>query len=227
MPGPEVPSRRLRSRDTHPRIMTGGDLAPELLFDEKLHRYTLDGERLPGITGIFGDLGMVDTSFFTEAMREFGVLRHYVTELDDVGDLDETSVDPRLIPTLHGWRAWRAETQFVPTHVEIRVYSMFGYATIIDRVGYFERAPDEVVVLNLKGPAALPTYALQLWAEARAFEERSGLEVAKRLSVHIGRTGVVKIKEHTDHTDLSLFLSALAVWQWKRAHIKKREDGSE
>jgi hypothetical protein len=97
---------------------------------------------------------------------------------------------------------------------------MFGYATIVDRVGFFERKPDEVVLINLKGPAALPSYAVQLSAEQRAFEERSGIEVARRLSVHISRDGDVKVKDHTDHDDLSLFLSALTIWRWKKDNLR-------
>jgi hypothetical protein len=103
-------------------IITAEQLCPELHFDEVEHRYMLNGEQLPGITGILGNLGMVDTSWFTTEMRDFGVMRHFVTELDDLGDLHEPSVDPRLIPTLHGWREWRRREGFVPTHVEVRVY---------------------------------------------------------------------------------------------------------
>lgn len=202
-------------------IITAGALCPELIFEEEPHRYLLRGEELPGTTRILGDLGMVDTSWFTEEHRHFGSMRHLVTELDDVGDLHEPSVDPRLLPTLHGWRAWRKRTGFVPTHVEAWVYSDFGYATIIDRVGFFEDRPDETVVINLKGPAKIASYGPQLSAEQRAFEERTGVEVAKRLSVHISRAGEVSEHQHTDHNDLPTFLAALSVWRWKARHIKE------
>lgn len=201
------------------RILTGGDLCPELLFDEVEHRYFLNGEERTGITRVFRDLNLIDVSFFTEEMRWFGSMRHLVTELDDLGDLHEPSVDPRLIPTLHGWREWRQRTGFVPTHVEIRVYSEFGYATIIDRVGFFPDRPG-LTVINLKGPAVLPSYAVQLSAEARAFEERTGLTVARRLSVHIARDGTVKEHEHTNHDDLSHWIAMLSVWRWRERNLR-------
>lgn len=202
------------------RVLTGGDLCPELTFDEVAHRYFLDGEERTGITRVFRDLNLVDVSFFTDEMREFGVMRHLVTELDDLGDLHEPSVDPRLIPTLHGWREWRQRTGFVPTHVEVRVYSDFGYATIIDRVGVFPDRPDEMVVINLKGPAVLPSYGPQLAAETRAFEERTGTTVARRLSVHIGRDGQVKEREHRDNDDLSNWIAMLSVWRWRERNMR-------
>lgn len=202
------------------RILRGGDVAPELDFDEEKHEYRLNGVRLPGITTVLGDLGLIDTTWFTDEMRDFGVLRHYVTELDDLGILHEPSVDPRLIPTLNGWREWRARERFIPTFVECRVYSAFGYATIIDRVGYFEPNPNAIVVVNLKGPADLPAYAIQLAAEQRAFEERTGLAVSRRLSVNISRDGQVKAKDHTNHDDITTFLSALAVWRWKNERMQ-------
>lgn len=202
------------------RILTGGDLCPELLFDEVEHRYFLNGEERTGITRVFRDLNLVDTSWFTDEMREFGVLRHFVTELDDIGDLHEPSVDPRLIPTLHGWREWRRRKRFIPTHVEVRVYSDFGYATIIDRVGHFEDRPKETVLINLKGPAKLPSYGPQLAAETRAFEERTGVTVARRLSVHISRDGETKDHEHTDHNDLSTWIAMLSVWRWRERNLR-------
>lgn len=202
-------------------IITAGELTPRLSFDADRHVYAMDGKEVTGITRVLGDLGMVDTSFFTEEMREFGTLRHLVTELDDLGDLHEPSVDPRLVPTLYGWREWREREGFVPTHIEVWVYSMFEYATIVDRVGYFQRKPDERVVINLKGPARLASYGPQVWAEARAFEETSGLEVHRRLSVHIGRDGVVRVHEHTDRDDLNVWLSALAIWRWRNAHVRR------
>ena len=201
------------------RPVTGGELCPELEFDEVAHQYRLHGEERPGITRVFRDLNLVDTSFFTEEMREFGILRHLVTELDDLGDLHEPSVDPRLVPTLHGWREWRQRTGFVPTHVEVRVYSDFGYATIIDRVGHFPDRPG-LTVINLKGPAVLPSYSVQLAAETRAFEERTGLTVARRLSVHIGRDGQVKEREHHDNDDLSTWIAMLSVWRWRERNLR-------
>ena len=209
-----------KSALTIDRPMTGGELCPELVFDEVRHRYLLHGEDRPGITRIFRDLNLVDTSFFTEEMREFGIMRHYVTELDDLGDLHEPSVDPRLVPTLNGWREWRRRTGFVPTAVEVRVYSDFGYATIIDRVGYFADRPDETVVLNLKGPGVLPTYPIQMAAEVRAYEERTGITVARRLSVHLGRDGTAKDKEHTNHDDLSTWIAMLSVWRWRERNLR-------
>ena len=202
------------------RILTAGDLCPELEFDEIAHAYRLHGEVRPGITRIFRDLNLVDTSFFTEEMLEFGIMRHLVTELDDLGDLHEPSVDPRLIPTLHGWREWRKRTGFIPTHVEIRVYSDFGYATIIDRVGFFPDQPEQTTVINLKGPAVLPSYSVQLAAEARAFEERTGTTVARRLSVHIGRDGQVKEREHRDDDDLRNWIAMLSVWRWRERNLR-------
>lgn len=208
-----------KSNLTSDRPMTGGELCPELEFDEVARQYLLHGEERPGITRIFRDLNLVDTSFFTEEMREFGVLRHLVTELDDLGDLHEPSVDPRLVPTLHGWREWRQRTGFIPTHVEIRVYSDFGYATIIDRVGFFPDRPG-LTVINLKGPAVLPSYPVQLAAETRAFEERTGLTVARRLSVHIGRDGQVKEREHNSNDDLSTWIAMLSVWRWRERNLR-------
>lgn len=84
----------------------------EFLFDEERHRYTLDGEELPGVTGI------IDAAFDTyscvphdlmERARRYGTAVHKMAELYLNMDLDEDDIDEGLKGPLAALKGWIAD----------------------------------------------------------------------------------------------------------------------
>jgi hypothetical protein len=107
-------------------------------FNEDGHVYTLDGARLPSVTGILQDEGFIDNRFFDNYSRDRGTYVHLATHLDDSGDLDEATVDPFIMPYLEAWRRFKKESGFVVEQSEISLASRaYSYAGTIDRIGRF------------------------------------------------------------------------------------------
>jgi len=109
-------------------------------FTEEGHLYHHEGARLPSVTGILKDEGFVDTTFFNDHARERGSLVHLATHLDDIGELDESSIDPVIAPYLEAWRRFRRESGFVIEISEKPMRSsIYGYAGTPDSIGYFPK----------------------------------------------------------------------------------------
>ena len=68
-----------------------------LVLDFEKHEYRYDGVKVPGVGGILAAVGGVDTKWFTAEGRERGTAVHRAMELLVKGQLDWSSVDPRII----------------------------------------------------------------------------------------------------------------------------------
>ncbi len=197
-------------------MITGNALCPEVAFDPEAHAYYVGGVRLASVTQVLGASGIDDVSRFTEAHRELGRLRHLVCELDDLQDLDESSVAGELIPALTAWRRFRAESAFTPTHVELRLFHPHGYCGTLDRVGIFGDKQD-LILVDIKGSSVLRSTALQTAAYSMAFRHVAGVGIARRLSVHLKPDGTYEAIEYTDHArDLAGWSGALALYNWRQ-----------
>ena len=169
-------------------------LTPGLTFDAEKHRYYLDGVRVPGVTSVLRGAGFIDDEWFTEEGRERGNAVHAATHFDDEGDLDETSVAPLVFPYLRAWRKFRRETGFMPLVLpdgglacELAVASrIYGFATTVDRVGFFV-VPRILVVLEIKS-GSLGAAALQTAGQALALQE-NGVYIGSRFAVRLKPDG--------------------------------------
>lgn len=107
-------------------------------FTEEGHRYTLNGVPLESVTGILKDEGFIDGDFYTEYGRQRGSFVHLARHLDDVGELDEDSIDPAIAPYLEAWRRFKRESGFVVERSEVPMAcSAYLYAGKPDCVGHF------------------------------------------------------------------------------------------
>lgn len=82
----------------------------EVYRDE--HRYELDGHELRSVTDSLKSAGLVWYPDDPEA-RLRGTHVHEATRLDDLNDLDESSVE-QYMGYVEGWRLFKQETGFVP-----------------------------------------------------------------------------------------------------------------
>lgn len=189
----------------------------ELKFNPDLHEYTAGGRRVPHVTGILKTAGLVDDRWFTEWARERGSVVHKLCELDDEGDLNESTVDPRLVGYLAAWRAFRLETGFVPAEVERKVHAAsLNYCGTLDRVGTLRGKPD-LVILDIKTGAPSRATGLQLAAYQRAYQETTGLWAARRWAVHLAEDGAYTLIQYRDVNDWKVFLAAATVAGWKES----------
>jgi hypothetical protein len=93
---------------------------------------------LESVTGILKDEGFIDTRFYDEFSRERGEFVHKARHLDDMGMLDEESVDPEIAPYLEAWRRFRRESGFIIEQSEVPMMSKtLKYAGTPDVIGHF------------------------------------------------------------------------------------------
>ena len=156
-------------------------------FTEEGHRYTHNGDPLESVTGILRAEGFIDTAFYTEYGRQRGSFVHLARHYDDIGCLDESTIDPEIAPYLEAWRRFKRESGFVVERSEVPMASSaYRYAGKPDVIGHF------------------PSGCL------------------KRAAVELHDDDTYKLVPFTDRQDGNIWLSALAVYQWKHNTLKRR-----
>src|SRR5690606_908757 len=109
--------------------------APPLTFDPILHRYMLDGRELISVTTALREAGLIDDSFWTEEARLRGTYLHAAIALHNEGDLDISSLDPKLVPYFRGYERFLSETRVTIEQTEARVHDeALGYAGTLDLI---------------------------------------------------------------------------------------------
>ena len=205
-----------------------------LAFDSELHRYTLDGAPVVGVTSALKLVS--DADYFgvdPEVMArkaELGTAVHRMIELDCHDDLDTDSLDEVLRPYYRAWRSFLTVSGFTVRLSESQVASRrYGYAGTLDLFGTLNGIPATVdakcvtTVMPSTGPqTAAYTQALREWRPdllpAGMPCRRYALQL--RPSDAQGRPLSTPWKLHPftqDAADLRLFLACLTVTQ----HLKR------
>jgi hypothetical protein len=130
-------------------------------FTEEGHWYALDGQVLPSVTTILKAEGFIDSRWFDEWSREKGSMVHLATHYDDMGELDEESLDPVIIPYVEAWRRFKKESGFDVSSSEVPMASKtYRFAGKPDTIGEFPggRIKRAAVELHDDGTYRLITY---------------------------------------------------------------------
>jgi hypothetical protein len=188
-----------------------------LTFDEGTHSYRFDGEPVPGVTSILkpiSDFSFVDHDVLAAASA-FGTAVHRACELDDLGQLDEETLDDALAPYLAGWRRFCADHAAAWERIEDKVYHQtLRYAGTLDRYGKLQGKP---WVVDIKTSTTLmPSVGPQLAAYKNAIP--GVLPLTGRMAVQLKGDGTYVAKSYTDRSDWPLFCSLLTLRQWCAQH---------
>lgn len=186
-----------------------------LSFDEPTHTYRFGGQVVPGVTSILSPL----TDFsrvpphVLQAAADFGKAVHRACELDDLGELDETTLDDALLPYLQAWRKFSAEHAVQWEQIERPVYhATMRYAGTPDRFGKVNGRP---AVVDIKSTAQLyPSVGPQLAAYANALQN----PYADRIAVQLKADGTYVAKPYKDPTDWPVFASLMTLRNWCALH---------
>jgi hypothetical protein len=185
-----------------------------LIFEEKGHKYFLDGREFPSVTTVLSDMGLIDTSWFTPEACQRGTYVHEIIEWDQSGELDYDTVDNALIGYLDAWKQFVADTGYASLCSEYRMVSeMYRFAGTADQVGSLNNCR---CIIDVKSGAVSPCTSLQL----------SGYEIlydapCKRFALQLKEDGKYSLKEYTDRNDRAVFLSAVALWWWRFNNLRK------
>lgn len=194
-------------------------------FDPIQHAYTLDGKRLPNVTGILAPLSEYAgiPRHILDAAAERGNNVHKAVELYLWDMLDEDSLAEEYRPYLEAFKKFQQETGFEAAFIEERVYHRdLMYAGTIDLGGTLpprgRMKKSKFALIDIKTTFRLmqsvgPQIAayFEAWNShkpARPFEERFGLQLKK--------DGTYVLKPYTSSTDFNVFRSCLAVHNYMR-----------
>ena len=190
----------------------------EFNFDEQTHTYYLNGLKIPSVTKVLQDAGLV--KFFgnaTENSRKFGDAMHLMTHYDDLGTLDVRSLDNNLKPYLLGYRKFLQKEKIVIIESELRGYSkkyLFGWT--LDKVGIKNGVK---TIIDLKsGVINKLAVNLQTAAYKIGYNEYHKKDKAvKRGAVQL-LPNDYKYVQFDDKTDESVFLAFLTTMNYKKLH---------
>lgn len=184
-------------------------------FHDASHTYRVDGHVTPSVTQILrviDDLSKIPAEYLERA-RVLGTAVHRATELFDLHDLDEASLDPMIVPYLEAWKRFRLETGFVVEAVESRLHhAVYGYCGTLDRRGVLH---GKRVVIDIKSGELYPSHGPQTAAYQKADEHMTGAPIEARYVVQLTDTGRYSLQPMKDATDWSTFLAALTIHRFK------------
>jgi len=186
-----------------------------LTYDDKNHIYRVDGAIYPSVTQILNDMGMTDFSAVPadvlERAQKFGTAVHKATELYDVQDLDFKNLDTAVVPYIEAWAKFKDDYKVRILQIEKAGFdSTFRYAGRVDRLG---KIGDLGALIDIKTSTALaPATAIQTAAYARMFEPFQ----FERYGVQLKNDGTYAVTHYNAYGDLSLFLSAVSLWWWRK-----------
>lgn len=145
-----------------------------------------------------------------------GTAVHVACEYDDDGDLDESSLDPAVVPYLQAWRRFRADTGATVEGIEVSVESKRRqYVGTLDRLLWIN---GKFCLADIKTTASIsPLVALQTAGYQIAWEEANpGDKIGIRCCVQLREDGTYRVEWYKERTDKSVFLAAVTVAQWRR-----------
>jgi hypothetical protein len=192
-----------------------------LRLDPIGHRYWSGTRELIAVTRVLREAGLSGPTWATETARARGRAVHVATEAIDRGDPmavppDDDQTD-RFAGYLDAYRAFVADARPVWHAIETPAADLaLGYAGTIDRWGTLQ---GDAVVVDLKTGAVPSCAPLQLVAYARLALDGHAIR-RRRLVVQLSPTGGYAVREYplvNFGRDERIFLSALAIAQWKRA----------
>lgn len=212
---------------THPedgRLVHCGEADDPVLFDFEPveHVYHYAGRRLPSVTEILKDVGLIDVSgpWFTDEARTRGTYVHRAIELFAAGRLDESSVHESLVPYFTAFQRWLVDERIEVLGTEERVFdTTLGYAGTLDIRGMRQVAGrTHLIVADVKTGAMPPSVAVQLAAYSRTltgFHHPYSLRLTPGGSYE-SRSLVTDIGADED------WLAALRLYHWRTRHGLRR-----
>ena len=179
-----------------------------LRFNAEKHQYLLDGVVLPSVTQVLRSVGLINFSGIDQEILNrasaLGTAAHQACHYDDLGDLDESTLDHHLKPYLEAWRAFRGDMLFYSIEQPL-CHPDYGFAGTPDRIA-------GKTIIDIKTSSVVyPWTGLQL----AGYSILADIPTARRLAVQLKPDGKYSVTEYTDRNDRACFLSCLAIYNWK------------
>jgi hypothetical protein len=155
-----------------------------ITFDEETHRYTLDGRRVPSVTGILNDV--VPGWKASEYHLALGSANHEIYRMLALGI--EFDCDTECLPYVATWKQWAKENRVIVHNVDLRMASeRLQYAGCCDAVVQMDGQAG-LVLVDYKSAITVPV-RWQLAAYSMALWECHKVRVLARLAVEVRPDG--------------------------------------
>jgi hypothetical protein len=194
-------------------------------FIEETHTYKLNNDLIvSSVTEILTGCGLIDTTWYRKehAFRGRAVHKSLLYYLQC--DLDERTLSPGIVPYLDAFKLFQQHVKLEPK-LELVEKPMI-HPTLL-----FAGTPDMPCELNgspalidFKTCPALPHHGIQLAAYKILLRDVADFHVRSRYVLQLKPDGKYKLHEFKDRNDERVWLSCLAIYNWKK--LKGGKNGS-
>ncbi len=177
--------------------------APAFRFNRSDHAYTVGARRIPSVTGMLADCGIISNAFYTEEGAERGTRIHDLAAQYDRGAItDVDGVDFNDDPNIRGWFLAHVSAMELlrPTwdQIEVACVSHDGrWAGRPDRVGRLHGAH---VICDIKTGGSEKWHGIQTALQDLLVGELPTM-LRHRYGLYLARTGKWKLIPHDDKRD--------------------------
>lgn len=187
-------------------------MTAKLEFDPETHTYRVDGKRVPGVTTILRHAHLMDLRFADDSAMKRGTDVHTLIEKSIKGGVSGEIKNP-LIPYYEAWEKFRRAVNPEILASEEPVFNpTYRYAGMLDLRCQVSRdgGPEEWLV-DVKTGGRASWHPLQTAGYALCFDR-----FIKRYALYLRSDATYSLVAHNDSADQDVFLSALALANWKR-----------
>ena len=199
--------------------MAQGNATGVLTFDEKEHKYFLDGRHILNITTILKLANLIDDRWFSEEATVRGSAVHKAILYSIQSDLEKKNLHPIVAPYFEAWEKFVNDFSFEPIKElceKPQYHPDYFYAGTPDAIGHSKGRPWLVEVKT----GDFKTAGYQTAAQEN-FPEIKRLFV-QRFVLKLNNDSTYKLIRQTDESDFEVFKSALNIANL----IKQKENPS-
>ena len=189
-------------------------------FNEEDHSYWIGERRIPSVTGILRDAGLLNYHGSSDYHMDRGTYVHRATTMIDKGTLDWDGLDDTLRPYCE---AYQRSIDDVKREIILSEKPMYhpNY--------YYAGTPDRVMkrnglttLIDIKSGSPHPATALQIAAYAELIRATyvEGIYISKAFVLYLRDDGTYRLDEVKDlKRNLQIFLAALTVVRWREENL--------
>jgi len=161
------------------------------------------------VTEVLVRAGLIDASFYTELGKIRGSYVHRACELDDLGQLDESTVDEQIRGRLEAWRRFKSDFRPTFTAIEHRIDSpALGLSGQPDRIANDDAG---AWIIDLKSGGEAPWQGVQLGGYAYLHGWKPRIT-----NVYLRESGTYSMRDWSLRENEALFLAAFRIARWKQ-----------
>jgi len=193
---------------------------PEILLNEELHEYKVDGQVRVSVTQVLKDLGFINFDNVPadrlETARQRGKAVHACCHFLEEGDLNWSTVAPNIWPYVEAYALMKEETGWIASQRERVLFCpLLNYAGQLDGFGSMAKLGIEEVLPDYK--SGVPQRAARY--QTAGYAVAIGKHYVPRCSIHLKPTGKYKIHWYRDYDDINDWKSIVRTF-----HLKHRKD---